>query len=231
MCDPINQDQLFRLSAEGIEQELMPPNRGPHSFYPTSLLHELIHERTVTAKLQDFTFAVDKADLVKFVCDHAKRIFALLVYRDEIETIDTFFEYKFTDAMLPVKHSDRAQKIESFQDEFSGLNLVSDTFRQLRCREWSSRKKGTTKVRDFVAEWQLHFVSPTFKWDQFRYAFHPEQRLPFFFEDDSIHKSSNFSLVQKFRIHRAHLQLDKAEVRAMSNVQFTLHLLTTCIEH
>jgi hypothetical protein len=133
-----------------MDSDVFPKGRvSQKSFYPINLLQKLVCEEVVASILQEYEIDVNRDDLIRFICDHAKRIFAILASQEEISLISYFFEHKCTDEMLPVQRIVDSKDIESFHERFPRLGPVQKTFQQL------GQRAGTLKVKNFVswAQW------------------------------------------------------------------------------
>jgi hypothetical protein len=150
MLEPKSQDPRERLTPDGLEKDVLPSIHVSQNFYPVHLLQELVRQEVVTSILQENDIDVKQGELVRFICDHAKRIFVILVSQEEIPLITYFFEHKCTDDMLPLQRSVISEDIESFQDCYAELGIVRDTFRDLVL----GSKSGKLKAKNFVYGWQ-----------------------------------------------------------------------------
>jgi hypothetical protein len=150
MLEPKSQDPRERLTPDGLEKDVLPSIHVSQNFYPVHLLQELVRQEVLTSILQENDIDVKQGELVRFICDHAKRIFVILVSQEEIPLITYFFEHKCTDDMLPLQRSVISEDIESFQDCYAELGIVRDTFRDLVL----GSKSGKLKAKNFVYGWQ-----------------------------------------------------------------------------
>ncbi|KAF2106153.1 hypothetical protein BDV96DRAFT_655024 [Lophiotrema nucula] len=199
-----NHDPVARLTPERMDEEMVLPNSGS-CFYPVSLLDELIREDVVSRILKDYNLSDRQPQLTRFVCTKAKRVFAILIACEQVPLMTRFFENRFTDEMLPVgpgffSGSSEQAEIESFTTRFANLTIVKNTFDR---RSWRYRD-----LQYFHRDRQWPFISPIFTEKDFRYLFHEQSHMPFMEENAEIWKDTNFSLVEKRRIHRDHLKIE-----------------------
>jgi len=169
-------------------------------FLADGLLKELINESTVTTFLEqhreNFGMDTDTSKLAAFVCQRARRAFAILIWTDRANYIEQFFKSGFTDEMLPVQVKNRDDEdwvVESLNITFTDSKAVSATF-----SSWQD-----IKIDSFCDYGQWPFLAPVFRGDQFRYAFHERSRLPFINSRDQ--KETMFSFIDEWEIHPDHL--------------------------
>ena len=157
-----------------------------------------------------------KDELVEFICGRSPRIFAILICMEAEDLIECFYENNFDDSMLPV--------IEDLDDEGpEGVNSAvtrlkwldpdpeSERINTLR-RIFNTNAWKTKTRKDFCDRYQWQFLSPVFRGNQFRYKFHDKYRMPFMDDRGRDQKISHFSVVEKWQIHRDHLQIESRVV-------------------
>ncbi|PSN73725.1 HET-domain-containing protein [Corynespora cassiicola Philippines] len=171
-------------------------------FFSDDLLDDTVRETVVQAMLAEFNFKTDLSILTEFICKHARRVFMILAYSEQMKLAEHFFNHQFHDGMLPVTtvlRDKNSWNVNSLAAEFDSLSIVRSTFSS---GIWSYRNANT-----FCNSDQWYFVIPVFRAGQFRYQFHEESRMPFVDEHFKSQKTSNFSTVEEWRIHRSHLKI------------------------
>lgn len=208
MSDFTTRDPLTRLTPECMDEEMMLPNSNS-CYYPDNLLQELIREDVVSQILKRSNIKTNQIELTRFVCTKAKRVFAILISCEQVELIVQVFQCKFTDEMLPVGPGIRSgsSEMESFSAAFADLTIIKPTFDR---KVWSYGK-----LREFYRDRQWPFISPIFSDKPFRRDFHEQCPMPFIEINAEVSKDSNFSLVEKRRVHRDHLRIGRTIVRLM----------------
>ncbi|KAF2734668.1 HET-domain-containing protein [Polyplosphaeria fusca] len=188
-----------------IEAEMVMCNSSSRRFLPEAVLQRLLTKDVVEATLalhsSKFKKKVDVKDLTAFVCNDALKIFAILVWEEKEKLIERFFTTGFRDVMLPVTrkpNSDSAWDVEPFEAKFKEMSIATETFTR---HEWKA-----SAVNHFCTNDQFLFLSPVFNQDQFRYTFHEQCPMPFLNRDKDARRGSNFSVVDKWRLHRDHFQ-------------------------
>lgn len=206
MPDFTGRDPLIRLTPECMDNEMLPPNSDT-CFYPDNLLQELICEDVVSRMLEKHNITVNRSELTHFICTKAKRVFAILLSYEQVPLIKQFCLCKFTDDMLPVGPGilSGSPEMESLSMASANLRIVKKTFDP---EVWSYRNK-----RDFYNNQQWPFISPIFSDDVFRRDFHQKFRMPFMEVKAEVFKDSNFSVVEKRRVHRGHLRIGHTIVK------------------
>jgi hypothetical protein len=149
MLDYESRDPCERLTPDGMDSEVFPRGRvSQKSFYPVNLLKELVCEKVVASILRNYNIKINRDDLIRFICDHAKRIFVILASQERIELITYFFEHKCTDEMLPVQRTVDPKVVESFHERYTRLGTVQKTFQHL------GRGASTLMIKNFSwAQW------------------------------------------------------------------------------
>ncbi|KAF4627092.1 hypothetical protein G7Y89_g11064 [Cudoniella acicularis] len=152
-------------------------------FVADNCLKELICEPAVAAALERYKSGLktEISELASFVCNGARRVFAILVWSECEILIEQFYKNGFKDEMLPVKvqfNGDGDWKVESSGTKSANLKVVDAVFNR----------------------------APVFGEKEFRYMFHKQCRMPFL--NYTNQKESNFSVVEEWIIHQDHLQID-----------------------
>ncbi|PVH75774.1 HET-domain-containing protein [Cadophora sp. DSE1049] len=138
------------------------------------------------------------SELVTFICDKARKLFAILVWADEEKEIEKFYKNGFTDDLLPVKVKSRNRKgytLESLATNGTNLKAVNAIF-----SSWKDRS-----IDHFCDHHQWPFLAPVFREEEFQYTFYKQSRMPFL--DLRSMNESNFSIVWEAYIHKDHLQI------------------------
>ncbi|KAJ9616436.1 hypothetical protein H2200_000154 [Cladophialophora chaetospira] len=156
-------------------------------YVPESCLQELITKDSIAAELKKEKIEV-KIELLVFVYEKAKRIFAILVCSRMTKFIVGFHERGFIDDHLPVRC------LEVGEDY--ALSSLSE--KQPSCGLWNWK---WDDLYEFIDK-QWLFMSPIFERSRGRYNLNKDQALPF----DSVgrEKSGGFSKVYPVTIHPAH---------------------------
>jgi hypothetical protein len=125
-------------------------------------------------------------------------VFAILLYINQVESIDKFYREGFDDKMLPVwKYGESFTMVYPPAEGSAAVkaaNVIAATLHQ-----WIPQTL-------FCNHAQWLFLAPTFRKGEFQYEFHPKALMPFLNKGES--QSSGFSDVTKWSIHRDHLETD-----------------------
>jgi hypothetical protein len=171
-------------------------------FFPESALAEVVNEETVSAVLESFNYLdAEKTDLIGFICNHAPKIFAILILSGTEHLMGHFYKCKFGDSRLPVTETSGEDAIVT---NLGRLTLSDSPFKH---EIWSGRTAEKARY-DFIHSLQWHFLGPVFRGHTFRYNFSRDQPMPFVNESSQAKIPSNFSEVEKWQIHRDHLQIE-----------------------
>ena len=181
-----------------IRDKMILKERQSRRFLPESALAGLINEEAVSAVLEPSDYLdLEKTELISFICNLAPKVFTILTYIDTQHLIGHFYKCKFDDSRLPVT-GDGIEKL--------GSDALTDS--PFRDEIW----KRHTKARFEFFESQWYFLSPVFRSDRFRYKLSSNDRMPFVDENCQAHIDSNFSEVEKWRIHCDHLKIESSNV-------------------
>lgn len=169
-----------------------------HRFLPESRLNALFDEPAVKATLKQSKLRLrnNVTELVRFVCEDSKKVFAALVWHEVETLIDDFFEMRFGDDELPVHYDMRSGQL-SFGLDYKVLKSHPFTG-----DHWKKRH-----LDDFCNRNQWPFQSPVFKEHKFRYSLPTQACLPFLEYEPLSEKPSGFSVVKEHHVHRDHLSV------------------------
>jgi hypothetical protein len=212
--DPLNAPSDEGELYDACIEAMLPIGEQRDGFVPESDLRDLVCERTVVSVLKDCQLKVDINMLTEFVCNRARKTFAILAMMGKASLIQQFYlcEPPFTDDNLPIRI--RVEKRDGNQRyckvwrsnpnlQWEFLHYKKHPFLE---KPWSTKHHG-----DFSETWQWSFVCPVFRSDIFEYKFHERIRLPFVDKGPASVHTSNFSDVEERRIHHNHLQCEEGE--------------------
>jgi hypothetical protein len=156
----------------------------PRVFLPQSFLSELITKAAVAEELEENLDIDNDSDLVNFIVESAKRVFATAIISaadgSNLYTLmKRFQENEFDDRCLPLKR-DTMLALPCFQDKFWN-KLRTHMFLQ---NQWT-------------------FLAPVFSKSQFRIDLEPENIFPFTWVSNDA-KEGRFSTVYQATIHESH---------------------------
>ncbi|KAF2704368.1 hypothetical protein K504DRAFT_390780 [Pleomassaria siparia CBS 279.74] len=180
-------------------------DKSEFRFVPESALGQLFSRQVVSAALERHksNLGTDIPKLVTFVCEKAMKVFAILVWNEDVVRIEQFYRHNSGDEHLPVscKYNDTGGYIGAVSYRL-GIESIIDSHPFNNQDQWSER------TRDYFCDYdQWPFLSPVFSENQFRYAFHDLTHMPFVEASCRNQKNSYFSVVEEWRIHRAHMQM------------------------
>lgn len=184
-------------------------------FVPSSVLDQLFCKDTVAKILANYkhTFTVDLPALQSFICDKAKKVFAILIWTNSEPLIEQFFQDGFVDDQLPVHlvihYENEGSLVEAISERLGNIHIDKHPFNR---DPWTDNH--IEAFRDYN---QWPFLSPVFEENQFRYKFHHRTRLPFVNEDPKSQKESFFSVVEEWQLHRSHIRAPTLIVRIQFN--------------
>lgn len=169
-------------------------------YVPESRIHELITENNIKAELNRLEIRVT-TELMNFVLENAKRLFAILVYSNMTKKITGCCEHKFMDGHLPVIGPDahNGYRFSSLSEQQPFGVSIDDA--SVALWEWD---KADFQVDFYENQWL--FVVPVFNRTRYRYKFHREHILPFVSVGTEKERSGGFSRVSPVTIHPAHQQ-------------------------
>ncbi|KAH7110127.1 kinase-like domain-containing protein [Dendryphion nanum] len=173
------------------------PRLPERRFVPDNALKPLLCREAVVAALEEqkSELETDISILAAFVCNRARKLFAMLACNSNEAAIEYFYELGFGDEKLPIEI-----KITQARDlGESDIEEESDIIET----GWSYMN-----LEDFAYS-QWLFLSPTFFGNNFRYQFDYRTRMPFINYDSLSQREGQFSVVEQWRVHRDHLQLGR----------------------
>jgi hypothetical protein len=199
------------LAYRTVKDNMVMYQKGKKRFVPDSSIREMICERKIDVTLKSYnSWNVDIALLRRFICDKATIIFAILIWMQEATVIEHFYRTQFTDNMLPVTygfdHDD-----DDDDDNPSGISPATEKMPDLNLeviRNAFNEDVWNISAHDrFCTQEQWSFLSPIFHDNTFEYQFHEQCHMPFMDSHPMMTKDTNFSSVEKWRIHRDHLRI------------------------
>ncbi|OAG06763.1 HET-domain-containing protein [Paraphaeosphaeria sporulosa] len=187
-----------------LKAAMVPKNQSDLQFIPMGVLDKLLDRATVGRALEQCKdkLDIDIALLESFICNKARKIFAILTWADSPQYIQQFFLHNFVDEQLPVRVECND---EDLYDAISfRLGKIEIDQHPFNYHQWTTRN-----VDLFCDNEQWPFLSPVLDGSQFRYDFHERTRMPFVDERHKSLKESFFSVVEQWRIHRDHVRAPK----------------------
>lgn len=178
------------------------------SFVPNGALDELITLDIVTSTLAIVGLSAGvQSRLAKHILEKGRRIFAILLFINQVNDIETLFSEGFTDDMLPVAYQAEGDswKVRSYQPNSD--NLEKD-------KVWSFFQRWKKSSIFSFCERQWMFLSPVFRKEQFKYLLHRDAILPFVSAKGQT-KQSYFSVVFHVEVHAAHHRFRQAVDRPL----------------
>ncbi|KAI0867701.1 hypothetical protein GGS24DRAFT_484809 [Hypoxylon argillaceum] len=167
------------------------------SFVPNGALEELITFDTITSTLAAVGLpAAELLLLARAIVERGRRVFAILVFINQVRDIKTLFKEGFTDEMLPV-----AYQAEGDSWQVRSYTPNSDNLDQGKVWVFFQDWKKSTIFSFCERQWM--FLSPVFSKDQFKYFLHRDAILPFVSAKGQT-KQSYFSMVFHVKVHAAH---------------------------
>jgi len=177
-------------------------------FLPENQLQALMCRDAVVDVLEQFStnFATPISELADYVCEAARKIFAILIRTEEVRRIERFYKTGFKDTMLPLKYKldynmddEETWTVDSLARELDCLHIVNNAFDQ----DWTFNS-----LEKFCND-QWAFLSPIFEESNFSYEIEADCRMPFLEPKEksrNILKHSYFSDVQGWDIPSGHLR-------------------------
>ncbi|KAJ8133057.1 hypothetical protein O1611_g564 [Lasiodiplodia mahajangana] len=166
-------------------------------FVPNGALEELITFETITSTLATAGLSTrEQVFLANVIVEKGRRIFAILVFINQVNDIKTLFNEGFTDEMLPVAYQDE-------DDTWQVKSYIpnSDNLNQEKIWVFFQHWKKSTIFSFCERQWM--FLSPVFTRQQFKYILHRDAILPFVSVKGQT-KQSYFSMVFRVDVHPAH---------------------------
>jgi hypothetical protein len=166
----------------------------PRDFLPQSFLSEFITGAAVAAELEENLDVDNDSDLVSFIVESAKRVFATAI----ISSIDGSNLYRLMKNCQADKFDDRC------------LPLKKETMLALPCFQGKFWNK--LKIHNILHN-QWVFLAPVFSKSQFKIDLEPEHIFPFTWVSNDA-KEGTFSNVYQVTIHESHQEDPTWTVRA-----------------
>lgn len=182
-------------------------------FLPNTKLPELITKSEVTSQIGS------SSDLVNYICDHATRVFAIVVLvrvarsPEELGTImEEFRKHDFDDDRLPISEYLSDDADDDMEERLEEPDRPTcKTVEHALCNHlphldaFHNRFWSLASVGDFyTAQWR--FSAPVFCKDQLKHDLYPHDILPFTSVSHSA-RDGHFSTVFKVKIHSDHQQV------------------------
>ncbi|RSL48486.1 hypothetical protein CEP54_012923 [Fusarium duplospermum] len=173
----------------------------PRGFVPLDALDKLLTEEAIKSELIRAGVANITPHLLRYVLEHAKKIFAILVMTGNVELIERVLLDGLEDVHLPIE-IDRG--IARPYDHDSD-NLSTN-------KRWTIFQDQTLESMVFC-EYQWRFLAPVFTEHGYKYFLHMECPLPFVDGKRMMggERFSHHSRVYKACIHEAHRQWGNSE--------------------
>ncbi|KAI1110399.1 hypothetical protein F5Y14DRAFT_465670 [Nemania sp. NC0429] len=179
------------------------------SFVPNGALDEVITFDIVASTLAALGLELgEQSQLARDILEKGRRIFAILLFINQVSDIKTLFSEGFTDEMLPVAYQAEGDswKVRSYQPNSD--NLEKD-------KVWVFFQRWKKSSIFSFCERQWMFLSPVFRKEQFKYLLHRDAILPFVSAKGQT-KQSYFSVVFHVEVHAAHHRFPQAIDRPLS---------------
>lgn len=189
--------------AEDIDLEWV-KTQGGQRFLPYDKLRDFVNREAVEQCFREANIS-DAEDLVKFVLEHAKRLFLLLVLmsseeKEKLSLLRCLKSEQIDDASLPIGF-DRGEK-----KRYYGYSLESSPGgpKFLVFKDWSSHD------RDLFESYQWKLNVPVFDNSKFRFHFFDQQVLPYLQVAPKPASEGFFGEVSRIEIHPAHIPVMEA---------------------
>lgn len=199
---PPFEENMADISYGSLKRHMVIPKLEPNDrFLPHSSLEKLVTEVSVTDALEQEqeNNPMDIPKLVAFICgkNGAKKIFAILVWTEQISLIKWFYENGVVDDMLPIYEDPEDYVYKTLGGRHSNKDAIQ---RLIKTSRWSAQR-----IDAFCNHDQWQFLVPVFRESQFKYSFDIQCRMPFL-RKQTDPKDSLFSTVEQICIHKAHLE-------------------------
>ncbi|KAF4833861.1 Serine/threonine-protein kinase ULK3 [Colletotrichum tropicale] len=190
------------ISYGSLKRHMVIPKLEPNDrFLPRSSLEKLVTKASVTDALEQEqeNNPMDIPKLVAFICgkNGAKKIFAILVWTEQVSLIKWFYENGVVDDMLPIYEDPEDYVYKTLGGRHSNKDAIK---RLIKTSRWSAQR-----IDAFCSHDQWQFLVPVFRENQFKYSFDIQCRMPFI-RKQTDPKDSLFSTVEQICIHKAHLE-------------------------
>ncbi|KAI1736807.1 kinase-like domain-containing protein [Xylaria scruposa] len=196
--------------------EAMLSSINGQDFVPLDQLNEIFTEEEVRSILHSVGLnGQSSSGLLRYIMDHAKKMFATVVFMDQPLLIQDLAFANLTDAHLPVGQdlwgedgesgdSYEVGAIRSYHSMSDKLNRESNL---AVFRSWPPR------TRYEFCDRQWLFLAPVFSENNYKTYVHRKCPLPFLPPPEDPHeiKSSHHSKVYKVSVHPAHLKLSRGD--------------------
>lgn len=171
------------------------------SFVPNGALEELITFDTITSTLAAVGLpAAELLLLARAIVERGRRVFAILVFINQVSDIKTLFKEGFTDEMLPVAY-------QAEGDSWQVRSYIPNSDNLDQGKVWVFFQDWKKSTIFSFCERQWMFLSPVFSKDQFKYFLHRDAILPFVSAKGQT-KQSYFSMVFHVKVHAAHQRFE-----------------------
>jgi len=181
-----------------------------HEWIAAASITELITPTEVVKILQNENeaswIAVDIDNLKEFVLQKSPRLFALLVYMNQVHLLKLFYRNSFDDSMFPIRFLYSDQGNES--DTSSQTRWTIESTKAQRKISYTNLGVDDTAMEAICRFWQWKFFVPVFRDEDCFYVFDPACQMPFL---EELETGEKFSFVRHFVIHRSHLMFADME--------------------
>jgi serine/threonine protein kinase len=184
-------------------------------FIPLDHLDELLTEEEVRSELTKAGLTDQKCspELLKYILNHAKKVFATLVVVEAPQRIEELVYEGLTDADLPlgVDWGDDNDDYDSEEPvNVRSYYLNSDTLNERT--NWTAFQNWPEREADSFCELQWLFLAPVFTGKNYEYYLHKKCPLPFLDSKREIQiRFSHHSKVYNVSVHGAHLKWEQAK--------------------
>ncbi|KAI3324069.1 hypothetical protein HD806DRAFT_494008 [Xylariaceae sp. AK1471] len=169
------------------------------SFVPNGVLEELITLETVTSTLAAVGLSAgEQLCFARFIVEKGRRIFAILLFINQVNDIKSLFSEGFTDEALPVAY-------QAEGDSWTVRSYLPDSDNLDQDKVWVFFQHWKKSAIFSFCERQWMFLAPVFRIEKFKHFLHRDAILPFVSVKGET-KNSYFSVVFHVEIHAAHLE-------------------------
>lgn len=190
MAESWPQSPLHELQAR-LEPEVQKQRPFNQKFIPKDVLDEIVSQGNIVRLFSP----APTEDLIRYILEDARAIFATLISIDEIHRIQDLYRTNFKDEDLPVGAYGLARRVRSYRSEDNDRRDPSGI-------KWSVFEKFEEFAVSFCNK-QWPFLAITFSDKQFEYKLHGRHPLPFINDEKQVF-SGQFSTLQKVEIHQKH---------------------------
>jgi hypothetical protein len=175
-------------------------------YVPCNEFDLLITEGTVKSELIRAGMQSEiTTHLIRYILDHAKKIFAVLVMIDEPQWIKELVIEGMQDTDLPIGTE---AIIRDEQVHHIVCSFYPDSETLDKRHSWATLQGKRLLAVDRFCSYQWRFLAPVFTSGSYKYFLHPDCPLPFIHLEPKagVTKFNHHSKVFKVYIHKAHVQ-------------------------